>query len=284
MSRRENTFMPHDFQQQIIDEFRAGKGRVGGPFEGARLLLLTTTGARTGRPHTTPLGYLPDGGGRMLVIASAGGSPKHPAWYHNLVANPRVTVETGAFTLEADATVLQGEERDAIFARAVESDPGWAEYEAKSGRVLPVVALTPVASPVAGMRGGDALTAIHDAFRKELALVRAEVARSGPAIGAQLRVNCLTLCAGLHHHHSGESGGLFPRLRLDHPELAPALDRLEEEHQEVARLLDDLQRALDSGSPDLAAEVDRLATAIEAHLDYEELHLVPALNGDAGPR
>jgi deazaflavin-dependent oxidoreductase (nitroreductase family) len=81
--------MSIDFNQQIIDEFRANGGQVGGPFEGARLLLLTTIGARSGAPHTTPLGYLPDGE-RSLVIASAGGAPNHPAWFHNLVANPHV--------------------------------------------------------------------------------------------------------------------------------------------------------------------------------------------------
>ncbi|MEV4085311.1 nitroreductase family deazaflavin-dependent oxidoreductase, partial [Nonomuraea fuscirosea] len=128
--------MPMNFNQQIIDEFRANKGQVSGPFEGARLLLLTTIGARTGAPHTTPLGCLPDGD-RVLVIASAGGAPRHPAWYHNLVANPRVTVEDGVFTYEAQAVVLAGEERESVFARAVEADPGWGAYQERSGRVLP---------------------------------------------------------------------------------------------------------------------------------------------------
>lgn len=106
--------MPNDFTQQIIEEFRANDGRVGGPFEGARLLLLTTTGVQSGAPHTTPVGYYPDGAERVLVIGSAGGAPKHPDWYHNLVANPRVTVEAGVFTYEADAVVLKGAERDRL--------------------------------------------------------------------------------------------------------------------------------------------------------------------------
>ncbi|MEU8171644.1 nitroreductase/quinone reductase family protein [Microbispora hainanensis] len=135
--------MPYDFNQQIIEEFRANRGKVGGPFEGVRLLLLTTTGARSGVRRTVPLGYLDDEGGRMLVIASAGGAPRHPAWYHNLRADSRVTVETGVLTIEAEATVLEGAERDRLFARAVEADSGWADYEVRSGRVLPVVALTP---------------------------------------------------------------------------------------------------------------------------------------------
>jgi deazaflavin-dependent oxidoreductase (nitroreductase family) len=133
--------MPNDFNQQIIEEFRANDGRVAGPFEGAALLLLTTTGARSGRPHTTPLGYLPDGDDRVLVIASAGGSPRNPAWYHNLLAHPRVTVETGTATYEAQAAPLDGPDRDRAFARAVANDPGWAAYEARAGRVIPVVAL-----------------------------------------------------------------------------------------------------------------------------------------------
>ncbi|WP_239108369.1 nitroreductase/quinone reductase family protein [Microbispora siamensis] len=147
--------MPYDFNQQIIQEFRANRGRVGGPFEGARLLLLTTTGARSGVRHTVPLGYLHDEGGRMLVIASAGGAPHHPAWYHNLRANPHVTVETGVFTIEAEATVLEGEERERLFARAVEADSGWADYQAKSGRVLPVVALTPRSGSFPDQPEGD---------------------------------------------------------------------------------------------------------------------------------
>ncbi|MER5626340.1 nitroreductase family deazaflavin-dependent oxidoreductase [Streptosporangium sp. NPDC002544] len=142
--------MPNDFNQRIIEEFRANAGRVGGPFEGGRLLLLTTTGARTGARRTTPVGYLPDGA-RKLIIASAGGAPSHPAWYHNLLADPRVTVEDGVFTYQAQAVVLEGEERDRLFARAVESDPGWADYQARTRRVIPVIALNPVdGGPPAG--------------------------------------------------------------------------------------------------------------------------------------
>jgi len=152
--------MPNDFNQQIIEEFRANGGRVGGPFEGARLLLLTTIGARSGAAHTIPLGYLPDGGERVLVIASAGGAPNHPAWFHNL-AHPRVTVEDGTFTYDAQAVVLEGAERDRVFARAVEADPGWADYQATTTRILPVVALLEVPGPpnvANATSGGTALT------------------------------------------------------------------------------------------------------------------------------
>ncbi|MFB4309169.1 nitroreductase/quinone reductase family protein [Actinomadura sp. GTD37] len=270
-----------NFNTQVIEEFRANGGRVGGPFEGGRLLLLTTTGARSGAPHTTPLGYLPDGVGRVLVIASAGGSPKNPAWFHNLVARPRVTVESGDFTYEADAVVLAGAERDAAFARAVEAEPGWGEYEIRSGRTLPVVALVPlVAGPPGGPETpGAMLVAVHDAFRRELRLIRAEVAASGAGVGAQLRINCLSLCQGLGNHHLGEDQQLFPLLERRHPRLAPELARLRDEHETIKALLDELRRVLDSGGPaSLLAEVDRLTGALEAHLDREEERLVPLLD------
>ncbi|GGO67653.1 nitroreductase family deazaflavin-dependent oxidoreductase [Nonomuraea cavernae] len=132
--------MPNDFNQQIIDEFRANEGRVGGAFEGSSLVLLTTRGARTGRPATTPVMYLRDGD-RVVVIASNAGADNHPAWYHNLRANPRVTAEIGTETFEAEAVVIDGEERDRLYARMVEIAPGFADYEAKTTRRIPVVAL-----------------------------------------------------------------------------------------------------------------------------------------------
>ncbi|WP_018657776.1 nitroreductase/quinone reductase family protein [Actinomadura flavalba] len=277
--------MPNPFNDPIISEFRANNGRVGGPFEGSRLLLLTTTGARSGAPHTTPVGCLPDGD-RVLVIASAGGADRHPAWFHNLVAHPEVTVEDGVFTYRARADVLTGDERDRLFARAVEADPGWAEYQAGTDRVIPVIALTQVdGGPPPGPLG-DGLVALHGAFRRELALIRAEVARSGAAVGAQLRVNCLTLCEGLGVHHRHEDGGLFLFLEQHHPDLAPALARMRDEHAAMTALLDELRALLSQPSPDpsaLAAEVDRLTAQVEAHLDYEESELVPILNAVPTP-
>lgn len=275
--------MPNDFNAPVIEEFRANRGRVGGWFEGARLLLLTTTGARSGRPHTVPLGYLPDGGDRVLVIASAAGAPQHPAWYHNLVADPVGTVEDGVFTYEAKATVLTGEERDRAFARAVEADPGWAEYQAKTTRVLPVVALAAIPGPprTEATSFGGALKLIHHAFRRELELIRAEVAKSGPGLGAQLRVNCLTLCRGLHGHHTKEDAGMFPGVGRQRPDLAPVLERLRAEHEAIAVRLAHLQRVLGDADLDrdtLRAEVERLTTELEGHLDYEEEQLIPVLD------
>ncbi|MEV5342712.1 nitroreductase/quinone reductase family protein [Streptomyces sp. NPDC052676] len=274
----------NDFNQQIIDEFRAGRGRLSGMFENARLILLTTTGARSGRPHTTPVGYLPDGGERVLVIASAGGSPRHPAWYHNLLAHPEVTVETGAFTYRARAVPLTGEERDAAFARAVESDPGWAAYQEKTSRTIPVVALYQAGDGGPGdINAGslvEAIKVVHDAFRHELALLRTEMSGAGSALGAQLRVNCLTFCHGLHNHHTGEDTALFPFLADRHPESAPAIARLREEHERIAALVEELRRAVDGTAADPAtarAEVERLAGELEAHLAYEEEQLIPLL-------
>lgn len=268
-----------DFNQQVIAEFRANAGRVGGPFEGGRLVLLTTTGARTGVRHTNPVAYLPDGD-RIVVIASAAGSPRHPDWFHNLVANPVVEVEDGVFTYQAEATVLEGAEREGLWARAVESDPGWAAYQEKTSRRIPVVALRQVSGgPPNASTWGAALKLVHDAFRRELATIRREVAASQPVLGAQLKVNCLTACQGLRFHHTAEDTGTFPMLRDRFPELAPTLDRLAAEHESLAALLARLQQTLERGDAvTLRADVDRLIDELEAHLTYEEDHLIPFLD------
>jgi deazaflavin-dependent oxidoreductase (nitroreductase family) len=275
--------MPNDFNQQIIDEFRANGGRVGGFFEGARLLLLTTTGARSGSRHTVPLGYLPDGGARVLVIGSAGGAAKHPDWFHNVVADARVHVENGAFSYDATAVVLEGAERDAAFARAAEADPGWADYQARTTRVIPVVAIASVPGPHGfppGTSGGAALKLVHDAFRRELALIRKEIAESGAGLGAQLRVNCLTVCAGLHNHHTGEDIAMFPYLAHRYPELGGTVERLRAEHETIAALVEDLRAVIAAGADPLLvrSEVDRLTDELERHLAYEEEQLIPVLD------
>jgi deazaflavin-dependent oxidoreductase (nitroreductase family) len=131
---------PNDWNQAIITEFRANGGKVGGQFAGAPLLLLTTTGAKSGQKRTNPVMYNTDGG-RLLVFASKAGAPTNPDWYHNLVAHPEVTVEVGTETYPARATVLRGEERDRLFKRHAEQYPGFAEYQAKITRTIPVIAL-----------------------------------------------------------------------------------------------------------------------------------------------
>jgi deazaflavin-dependent oxidoreductase (nitroreductase family) len=133
-----------DFNQRIIDEFRANEGKVGGGFSGAPLVLLTTTGAKTGKRHTIPLVYLPEGD-RIFIFASFAGAPTNPAWYHNIRANPRVTIEVGTEKSEAEATELTGSERDRVFAAQVSVMPGFADYQDKTSRVIPVVELTKVA-------------------------------------------------------------------------------------------------------------------------------------------
>jgi len=136
---------PGNWNQSVIDEFRANGGKVGGMWTGRPLLLLTTTGAKTGRRHTTPLVYNTDRD-RLLVFATKGGSPTHPAWYHNLIANPRVTVEQGGETFEANAVPITGEERDRLYNMHAEQFPQFAEYERKTTRKIPVVALERVTS------------------------------------------------------------------------------------------------------------------------------------------
>ncbi|MFI7060378.1 nitroreductase/quinone reductase family protein [Kribbella sp. NPDC050124] len=258
---------------EIIENFRANAGQADG-----RYLLLTTTGARSGKHHTAILGYYPDGD-RVLVVGSAGGGPKHPDWYHNLVANPEVTVETGLFTYPATAVVLRDAERDEVFARLVEAEPGWGEYQQRTTRTIPVVALVqPPGPPSSGGSVADFLKNIHTVFRRELALIRKEVATSGTAgLGAQLRINCLTLCQGLHNHHTGESLGLFPALAEQHPELADVIAGLQSEHDQIAVLLEELEKQLSDPSPDLLSQVDRLIDALNAHLDHEEATLLAYL-------
>jgi len=129
-----------DYNTAVIEEFRANEGRVGGHWEGRDLLLLTTTGRRSGRPHTTPMVYMRDGD-RLLVYASKAGAPEHPDWYLNLVADPDVTVEVGAERYRATAAPLGPDERDRRFAEQAERFPAFAEYQAKTERVIPVVAL-----------------------------------------------------------------------------------------------------------------------------------------------
>ena len=131
-----------DWNAQIIDEFRANDGKVGGNFEGAPLLLLHTTGARSGEERIDPMMYQ-DLGGPVAVFASKAGAPSHPAWYHNLVAHPEVTAEIGTALRTFQARVAEGDERDRIWTRQKQDYPGFAEYEAATDREIPVVVLDP---------------------------------------------------------------------------------------------------------------------------------------------
>lgn len=128
------------FNEGIITEFRANDGIVTGQFAGAPMLLLTTTGAKSGNPYTTPLVHTRDAD-RLVIIASKGGAPTHPDWYHNLKANPTVTVEVGTETFQATASVPEGDERQRLFDAQAELMPNFKEYAAGTTREIPVVVL-----------------------------------------------------------------------------------------------------------------------------------------------
>jgi deazaflavin-dependent oxidoreductase (nitroreductase family) len=131
-----------DFNTQIIDEFRANRGVVGGMFDGMPLLLLHTTGAKSGAERLHPLAYYEDDG-RYAVFGSKGGAPTNPAWYYNLKANPHAQVEIGTDTFEVTANEATGAERDRIYRAQAERHPQFADYERNTERTIPVVVLTP---------------------------------------------------------------------------------------------------------------------------------------------
>ena len=133
---------PGGHNARIIAEFRANHGQVGGNFAGAPLLLLHTTGARSGTPRVHPMMYLADDG-RYLVFASKAGADVNPAWYHNLLAHPDTTIEVGDSVIKVHATELAGRERDEKYAEQARRYPGFAEYQRKTARTIPVIALTP---------------------------------------------------------------------------------------------------------------------------------------------
>lgn len=133
----------NDWNMHVIEEFRANAGQVGGPFTGEPLLLLHTTGARTGEPRVSPMMYQDLGDGRLAVFGSYAGRDVHPAWFHNLVAHPAVSAEIGSATRTFAARVADPEERRAIWERQKRAYPRFAEYEHKTDREIPVVVLEP---------------------------------------------------------------------------------------------------------------------------------------------
>ncbi len=132
----------NDFNQQIIDEFRANDGVVGGPFEGAPMVLVHHTGAKSGTQRVTPLVYQPESDDRLYVFASKAGATDNPDWFHNLVANPETVVEVGTDTHTVRARVLAGDERTQVWEAQKAAAPQFAEYEKTTeGREIPVFAL-----------------------------------------------------------------------------------------------------------------------------------------------
>jgi deazaflavin-dependent oxidoreductase (nitroreductase family) len=130
-----------DFNKTIIEEFRANAGKLGGNFEGAPMLLLHTTGAKSGKERVNPMMYREVGGDDIAVFASKAGAPTNPDWYHNLVAHPEVTAEIGTDTVPVVARVADGDERTTIWEAQKKDFPGFADYEASTTRQIPVVIL-----------------------------------------------------------------------------------------------------------------------------------------------
>ncbi|MET8380120.1 nitroreductase/quinone reductase family protein [Streptomyces microflavus] len=295
--------MPSAFQQSVIDEFRANAGKVGGPFAGSDLLLLTTTGARTGQPHTTPLGHVRDGD-RLLVVGSNLGAPHHPDWYHNLLAHPAVQVELGDEEFQTVAVPAEGPRRDELFARVVAEAPGYAEYQAATDRALPVVVLElpdPQAPALEVTSLADKLTEVHTWLRGQLARVHAETeahfatraahrgagAPPPPGLGLQIRQRCLAFCQALEFHHTSEDGHMFPAMEGYHPHLRPVFDRLRDEHRTIAAVqsaLAELLAGVAIAEPDrFRGELSRMTKQLTAHLDYEEAEILPLLAGVPWP-
>lgn len=292
--------MPTSFNASVnasvIEEFRANEGKVGGPFEGGNLLLLTTTGARSGTARTTPLGYVRHGGS-LLLVASNLGAPDHPAWYRNLLAHPVVDVEIGTSAYQALAIPAEGARRDELFALVVREAPGYGDYQAATNRTLPVVVLEPAepddGSPREVRTLADKILEVHDQLRLQLRLVTADVdahfaalaAHDGPGeppapgLGLQIRQRCLAFCQALEFHHTSEDGHLFPGIARYHPHLTDVFDRLRAEHRTVARVQEGLVALLaDIGAADpprFRAELARMTTELTAHLDYEEETILP---------
>ncbi|MEU9040256.1 MULTISPECIES: nitroreductase/quinone reductase family protein [unclassified Kitasatospora] len=285
--------MPMSFQLNVIKEFRANGGRVGGPFEGGDLLLLTTTGARSGRPHTVPLGYV-RAEGLLLVVASAAGAPEHPQWYRNLLVHPVARGELGTDTFDVIAVPAEGARRERLFAAVARKAPGYGDYQAHTERELPVVVLERE-RPGAGPGGeepvvrtlADKLLEAHTWLRAQLRHVREEAHTHVPGrpagLGLQLRQHCLAFCDGLTHHHTGEAAAIFPALARSHPELADVLARLDEQHRAIGRIKDELVALLagiEVTEPErLRTELDRMSAQLEAHLEHEEAELLPVLSG-----
>jgi deazaflavin-dependent oxidoreductase (nitroreductase family) len=134
---------PSDFNASVIEEFHVRDGRVGGAFENSPLLLLHHTGAKSGKARINPLGYLADRD-RYVIVASNGGSPTNPDWYHNLTAHPEVTIEVGTDTISAVAIEATGEERERLFQAMAARAKQVTEYQTKTDRLIPVIVLTPV--------------------------------------------------------------------------------------------------------------------------------------------
>lgn len=266
---------------QLIEELRTRRENATETRENKRILLLTTVNRETGVPRTTPVEFLLGEGRRILMIALPDGTRPKPEWYDDLLTEPQVTAESGAFAIEARAVTLDDGARDAALNQAAELDPDLDRELSLAPGPPPVMALELISAQPAGTTWSSGLKLVHDAFRREMAVIRDELSRPGTRLGAQLRINCLTLCGGLGHHHRGEDDQMLPVVDQHHPELADAVRRLREEHAAMEALLQELQQVIGSDDADRAtvrAEFNRLTAAVEEHLDYEEEQLLPVLD------
>ncbi|MEU9434818.1 nitroreductase/quinone reductase family protein [Streptomyces sp. NPDC048252] len=291
--------MPTSFNESVIEQFRADGGKVGGPFEGGNLLLLTTTGAESGTARTTPLGYVRHGDA-LLVVGSGPGAPTHPDWYRDLLAHPVVRVELGTETFQALAVPAEGARREELFEHAVRTAPGYGDHRARTARSLPVVVLEP-AEPDGweGLREvrtlADKIMEVHTWLRGQLRQVAAQAdahlaalaAHEGPGeppapdLGLQIRQRCLAFCQALRFHHVSEDAHVFPTMARHHPDLADTFARLTQEHRTVARIQDELVTLLAGVSiadPErFRTELGAMTRELNAHLDFEEETIVPLL-------
>ncbi|QJT04820.1 nitroreductase family deazaflavin-dependent oxidoreductase [Streptomyces asoensis] len=291
--------MPTSFNESVIEQFRANGGKVGGPFEGGNLLLLTTTGAESGTERTTPLGYVRHGDS-LLVVGSNLGAPNHPDWYRNLLAHPVVRVELGTESFQALAVPAEGDRREELFEHAVRTAPGYGDYQARTARPLPVVVLEPAEpdgwdGPREVRTLADKIMEVHTWLRGQVRQVAAQAdahlaaraAHEGPGeppapgLGLEIRQRCLAFCQALRFHHISEDAHVFPTMARYHPDLADTFARLTEEHRTVARIQDELVALLADvaiADPErFRTELGAMSRELNAHLDFEEETIVPLL-------
>ncbi|MEV4254525.1 nitroreductase/quinone reductase family protein [Spirillospora sp. NPDC049652] len=271
-----------EFNRPVVEEFRAAGGEVGGYFAGVPLLLLTTTGARTGEPRTSPLAYQRDDHGRPVVFGTNAGADRDPLWYRNLVENPRVTVEIGTSAYRAVAIPAHGEERERLHTRMAETSEAYAGYMERTDRTFPVVVLHRVDEERGNAIGAELLR-IHEDLRTALGdLLEAAAFGTAPTpdLMAQLRAQCLTVCGDLETHH-GKEEGVFPRIERLYPGLAPMLDELRRQHAVLAKTRGELEALCartDMDPEERREEIDRLVEEIDAHFADEERRLIPVLD------
>lgn len=284
--------------QQLVAEFRENKGKVGGPFEGTHLLLLTTTDAEDGETEqVNPLLYVEDGD-RLLVVPSSPHEDSSPSWYRNLLTYPMVRVETGTDDYWAVAVPASGAQHDRLFAHVIREIVAYRDYQESIPHPLPVVVLERSyveAGPDEVSNLADKLLEIHRWLRAQIQLVRAETDKylatrattsdqSGPplpALSLQIRQHCLAFCQSLEFHHVSEDTHTFPALEQQYPHLREPLTQLRKEHETVARIQGELSLLLADittmDSVKFRDDLERMATELIAHLDYEESHLIPVL-------